>query len=70
MTIDQVFDQFDDYRKGFHYFEDGEWKEVHGIFSRPGGEYYWIEFDDKIETANVSRRIPTGTVVRLSTVPS
>ena len=33
LPIDQLFDQFDDYRRGWSYLEDGEWKEIHGIFS-------------------------------------
>lgn len=65
LFIQEVFDNFDSYRRGWLYFEDGEWKEVYGIFSRPAGDVFSIEFDELVETRNVSRTILRDSVVKL-----
>jgi hypothetical protein len=65
LLIEDLFEHFDNYRGVWCYFEDGEWKLLYGIFSRPAADFYTIEFDDVVETRNVSRRIPKHTVVQL-----
>jgi hypothetical protein len=65
LPIQEVFENFNNYRRGWSYFEEGEWKDVYGIFSRPAGDFYVLEFEDVVETRNVSRKIPKDTVVQL-----